>query len=573
MREGQKIARIFSEISSYLTIQEVPFKPQAYQRAAGALEVFSIGIRKIYQREGRRGLENIPGVGESLAEKIEEYLKTGRIKYYEELRKKLPVDIYQLTQIEGIGPKTVERLYQSLKIKNLADLEKAAQEKKIRNLPGFGLQSEENILREIAIFRRQHRRFLLGEILPLADQIEKKLKSLKEVQKISLAGSIRRKKETIGDIDFLVASRQPKKVMKAFTSLPSVAKVWGEGLTKSSIRLEAGFDIDLRIVKNESWGAALQYFTGSKQHNIILRQLAIKKGLKLNEYGVFRGKKRLAGKTEKEFYRQLGLDWIAPEIRTNEGEIEAALEQRLPRLINYRDLKGDLHTASDWGEGKAGLGEMARTAKKLGYRYLAITDRLSAKDQSSLKKKIRRQMEEIDRLNRKEKEVKLLKGIELIIGRNGKLNLEDEILEQLEVVIISVQSFFQLPRLEMTKRILRALHFPFVHLLAHPANRILQEREPSDLDWEKIFTAARKNHVLLEINSQPARLDLPDEIIRQAKEKGVKMAVCSGAHQPQDLGWAEFGLAQARRGWAEKEDILNTKTWFQISLYLAGNEN
>ncbi len=572
MKENKKLARIFSEISSYLVIQETPFKPQAYQRAAGALEVLPTGIRKIYQQEGQLGLEAIPGVGKSLAEKIEEYLKTGRIRYYEELRKKLPVDIYQLTRIEGIGPKTVEKLYRSLGIKNLADLEKAAREKKIRNLPGFGLRSEENILRDIALFQQQRRRFLLGEILPLARQIKEKLKNLKEVQKISLAGSIRRREETIGDIDLLVASRQPEKVMEAFTSLPSISKVWGKGLTKSSIRLKKGFDIDLRIVGGESWGAALQYFTGSKQHNIVLRQLAVKKGLKLNEYSLFRGEKRLAGKTEEECYQRLGLDWIAPEIRTNRGEIEAALARRLPQLIDYGDLKGDLHLASDWGEGKAGLGEITQAAKKLGYRYLAVTDRLSAKNQSQLKKKIRQQMEAIDFFNRKEKKIKLLKGIELAIDRKGKLNLEDEILAQLEMVVVSVQSSFQLPRAEMTKRILRALHSPFVHLLAHPANRLLGVREPSDLGWEEIFTAAKRNHILLEINSQPARLDLPDEIIRQAKEKGVKMAITSGAHRLQDLGRTELGLAQARRGWAEREDILNTQNWSKISLYLKTHE-
>lgn len=572
MKENKRLAKIFSEISSYLAIQEIPFKPQAYQRAASALEVLPAGIRKIYQQEGRLGLEAIPGVGKSLAEKIEEYLKTGRIRYYEELRKKLPVDIYQLTQIEGIGPKTVEKLYRSLGVKNLADLEKVAREKKIRNLPGFGLRSEESILRDIALFQQQRRRFLLGEILPLARQIKEKLKNLKEVQKISLAGSIRRREETIGDIDLLVASRQPEKVMEAFTSLPSISKVWGKGSTKSSIRLKEGFNIDLRIVKSESWGSALQYFTGSKQHNIVLRQLAVKKGLKLNEYGLFRGEKRLAGKTEEECYQRLGLDWIAPEIRTNRGEIEAALARQLPRLIDYGDLKGDLHLASNWGEGKADLGEIAQVAKKLGYRYLAITDRLSAKNQSQLKKKIRQQMEAIDFFNRKEKKIRLLKGIELVIDRKGKLNLEDEILAQLEMVVVSVQSSFQLPRAEMTKRILRALHSPFVHLLAHPANRLLGIREPSDLSWEEIFTVAKRNHILLEINSQPARLDLPDEIIRQAKEKGIKMAITSGAHRLQDLGRTELGLAQARRGWAEREDILNTQNWSKISLYLKTHE-
>jgi DNA polymerase (family X) len=573
MRENQKLAEIFSEISSYLAIQEIPFKPQAYQRAAEALEVFSDNVQSIYRQEGLAGLEKIPGVGKSLAEKIKEYLETGRIEYYENLKKKLPVNIHQLTQVEGIGPKTVEELYRLLKIKNLEDLEKAAQAGKIRSLPGFGLQSEKNILKSITIFREEHRRFPLGEILPLAKEIEAKLNRLKEVEKTSLAGSIRRREETIGDVDILVASRSPKKVMEVFTSLPSIVKVWGKGPTKSSIRLKAGFDVDLRLVKSESWGAALQYFTGSKQHNIVLRQLAIKKGLKLNEYGVFKGEKCLAGRTEKDFYRQLGLDWIAPELRNNQGEIEAALKKKLPNLISYQSLKGDLHSASNWGEGKADLVEMIKEAKKLGYHYLAITDRLSANSQASFKRKLGQQLEAIDRLNQKEKNFRLLKGVELIIDRRGNLNFQDDILKQLDWIVVSVQSFFQLSRPEMTKRLLRALEFPGVNLLAHPTNRKLGEREINDLDWEKLFKIVRKNHILLEINSQPSRLDLPADFIREAKKEGVKMVITSGANQSSELRWIEFGLAQARRGWAEKKDILNTGEWSSLSHYLETYEN
>ena len=570
--ENQKIARIFSSISQYLIIQNVAFKPQAYQKAAAALEILPVDIQEIYKEKGVEGLEEISGVGKSLARKIEEYLKTGRVRYYDQLRKQLPVDLYQITQIEGIGPKTVKRLYQSLGVKSIADLIKSAREHKIRNLSGFGVLSEKNILREIAIFQKQHQRFLLGEMLPLAQKVKEKLQELKEVQKINLAGSIRRRKATIGDVDILVASNKPKKVMAAFTSLDSVVKVWGTGLTKSSVRLKAGFDIDLRVVKKNCWGAALQYFTGSKQHNIVLRKSAMKQGLKLNEYGVFKGARSLAGTTEEKFYRVLGMDWIPPEIRTNHGEIEASLKHQLPRLINYQDLRGDLRVCSRWGEGKASIEEMAQAAKKQGYHYLAITDRLKAENQDRLRKKIIRQMKAIDKANSRIKGIKILKGLEIAIRKNGELDFEDKILEKLDIVVISVQSFFQLPRPKMTQRILRAMDYPFVSLLAHPSNQIFYEREPSDLDWDKVFKKANQTHVLLEINSQPARLDLADEKIRQAKDKGVKMVVCSGAKHPRDLAWNEFGLAQARRGWAEKKDILNTKSWPEISLYLSNHE-
>lgn len=571
--ENQKIAKIFDFIGQYLAIQNIVFKPQAYQKAAAALDVLPIDVQEIYSQQGLRGLEEIPGVGKSLAKKIEEYLKTGQIKYYEQLQKQLPVDIYQLTQVEGIGPKTVQKLYQALRVKNIIDLGKVARDQKIRNLPGFGVQSEKNIIRGIAIFEKQHRKFLLGEILPLAQEIKAKLQNLKEVQKIDLAGSMRRKKAIIGDVDILVASNQSRKIMKAFTSLDSVVKVWGTGLTKSSVHLKTGFDVDLRIVKENCWGSAWQYFTGSKQHNIVLRKLAIKKGLKLNEYGVFKGARRLAGKTEGEIYRVLGMDWIPPEIRTNQGEIEASLKHQLPQLVGYQDLQGDLRVYSNWGEGKVGIEEMARTAQKQGYHYLAITDQLKAENQNLLRKKIICQMRAIEAVNKKLKDFTILKGIEIAIQKNGQLSFEDKILEKLDIVVVSAQSFFQLPRPQMTQRILNTMDYPLVHLLAHPSNQIFYKREPSDLDWSKIFEKAKQTHTLLEINSQPARLDLIDENIRKAKKEGVKMVVCSGAKSPQDLAWREFGLAQARRGWAEKEDILNTKSWAEIHSYLISHEN
>lgn len=565
--ENQRIAKIFSSIGEYLAMEDVPFKPQAYQKAAAALDIFPQDVREVYESKGLDGLKQIPGIGESLAEKIKEYLETGCIKYYDKLRREFPVDIFQLTQVEGIGPKIVKKLYQSLGVKNLDDLEKAAQGHKIRTLPGFGEQSEENILREIAIFKKQHRRFLLGKIFPLAQAIKKRLEALPEVEKVSLAGSIRRRKETIGDVDILAVSGKPRKVMAAFTSFPEVEKVWGTGLTKSSIRLKEGFDIDLRIVKKNDWGSALQYFTGSKQHNIVLRKLAIKRGLKLNEYGVFQGEKRLAGRTEEGFYRVLKMDWMPPELRTNHGEIEAALKHQLPSLVNYGDLQGDLHVYSHWGRGKASIEDMARAAKKQGYHYIAIADCLKGSS-ALLKEQLKKQAEEIKKVQKQIPEVKILKGIEIAIPKNGKLNFNPNIFKGLDIVVGSVLSFFDLPRPMMTKRILNFLEYPFVNVLAHPTNRLLYQREASDLDLAEIFQKAREKHILLEINSQPERLDLADENIRRAVEAQVGLVINSAARSPQDFSQNEFGLAQARRGWASKKDILNTQSWGKIATYL-----
>lgn len=570
--ENQKIAKIFASIGEYLAMEDVPFKPQAYQKAAAALDIFPQDIREVYEREGLLGLKKIPGVGESLAEKIVEYLKTGRVKYYDKLREKFPVDVFHLTQVEGIGPKMVKKLYKSLKVKTLEDLEKAARQHKIQVLPGFGKQSEQNILRDIAIFKKQHRRFLLGKIFPVAQQIKQRLEKLPEVEKVSLAGSIRRRKETIGDVDILAVSKKPQKVMKAFTEFPGVVKIWGTGLTKSSIRLQEGFDIDLRIVRSKDWGSALQYFTGSKQHNIVLRKLAIKQGLKLNEYGVFKGSKRLAGRTEEDFYQALGMEWIPPELRTNHGEIEASQQHRLPVLINYGDLQGDLHVYSNWGLGKSSIEEMAQAARKQGYRYMAITDRLPGQG-LLLKKQLQKQAREIEAVQQRFPGLKILKGVEIAIPKSGKLNLEAKIFSDLDIVIASVLSFSQMPRQEMTKRILTCLEYPFVNILAHPTNRLLYQRETSNLDWGEIFTKAKETHTLLEINSQPERLDLPDENIKQAVNHHVGLVINSQARSPEDFQQNEFGLAQARRGWAEKENILNTQSWLKVFSYLTHHEN
>jgi len=400
---NQEIAKIFYEISAFLEMEDVPFKPFAYEKAALTLENLEKDVKEIYQEGGREALEKIPGIGKSMAEKIEEYLKTGKIKYYEDLKKKTPVKIDELTQVEGLGPKKIKVLYQKLGIRNLKDLERAAKAHKIAPLFGFGEKTERNILEGIAFLKRSKGRFLLGEILPKVREIEAKLRNLKEVEEISVAGSVRRRKETIGDVDFLVVSKKPEKVMDFFVSLPGVVKIWGKGKTKASIRLKEGFDVDLRVIPRNVYGASLQYFTGSKEHNIATRKIAIDKGLKLSEYGLFKGSKMIAGRTEKDVYEALGMEWIPPELRENRGEIEAALKGKLPKLVELKDIKGDLHCHTKWNGGKNTIEEMVKTALERGYEYLGISDhtKFLRIERGLDEKKLSEQRKEIEKLNEK----------------------------------------------------------------------------------------------------------------------------------------------------------------------------
>ena len=355
-------------------MDNVAFKPYAYEKAGNSLEALEKDVGEIYNKGGLKALMEIPGVGKNISDHIEEYLKSGKIKVYEELKKKLPLNIDELAKVEGLGPRKAKVLYQKLGIKNLKDLEKAAKKNLIAPLFGFGKKTEDNILQGIDFLKKSKGRFLLGDIMPIAKEVLEKLKNLKEVGKISLAGSLRRGKETIGDVDILVVSKNPKKVMNFFCSLPNIEKIWGKGGTKASVHMKDGFDMDLRIVSKKSYGSALQYFTGSKEHNIITRKIAIDKGLKLSEYGVFRGSKMIAGSTEQEVYKAIGLNWMAPEIRENEGEIEASLQGKLPELVELKDIKGDLHCHSDWDGGENSIEQMCERAMAMGYEYIGISD-------------------------------------------------------------------------------------------------------------------------------------------------------------------------------------------------------
>ena len=561
--KNKEIAKIFYEIAAYLEMEGVAFKPYAYQKAAITLETLEEDIEEIYKRGGIKALMEIPGIGQSIAEKIEEYLKKGKIKYYEEFKKKIPVNLEELTQVEGLGPKKVKVLYEKLKIRNLKDLEKAAKNHKIAPLFGFGEKTEKNILEGIEFLKRSKGRFLLGDILPKVKEIEQKLKSLKEVEKVDVVGSIRRKKETIGDVDFLAISKKPEKVMNFFTSLPGIVKIWGKGTTKASVRMREGFDMDIRVLPKKSYGAALQYFIGSKEHNIALRKIALEKGLKLSEYGLFKGSKMIAGENEEEIYEKLGMDWIPPEMRENQGEIELALKHKLPKIINYHDIKGDLHCHSNWNGGANSIFEIAQAAIKIGYQYIGIADHTKfLKIEHGLdERQLELRNKEIDKINEslktKNLKLKILRGCEANILNDGSIDIKDETLKKLDFVIAGVHSNFKMPKEKMTERIIKAMKNPNVDIISHPTGRILKRRNEYQIDFDKILRAAKETKTILEINSFPERLDLNDQNIRRAKEMGVKMVINTDAHHKDQLRFIEFGVAQARRGWAEKEDIVN----------------
>lgn len=570
---NQELAKIFYEIADYLKMEEVDFKPYAYQRAASVLETLEEDIAEIYKKGGIKTLKEIPGVGETIARQIEEYLKTGRIQGHERLKKKTPINLEELIAVEGMGPRKAKVLYQKVGIRNLKDLEKTAKAHKIAPLFGFGEKTEKNILESIAFLKRNKGRFLLGVILSKVREIQEKLKNFKEVEKIDLAGSLRRMRETIGDVDFLVSSKNPSKVMDFFVALPSVVKVWSKGSTKASVRMKEGFDMDIRVVPQKSYGSALQYFTGSKEHNIATRRIAMDKGFKLSEYGLFRGKKMIAGSSEEGIYKALGLAWIPPEMRENQGEIELALRNKLPEIIDYNDIRGDLHCHSDWDGGNNSIEEMAKAVQKLGYQYIGIADHTKfLKIEHGLdEKQLERRDKEIDQLNWKLKikncKFRILKGCEANILKDGSIDINDKALEKLDYVIAGVHSQMKMEKSQMTERIIKAMKNHHVDVISHPTGRILQRRDEYQIDFDKILRAAREFGIILEINASPERLDLNDQNIRRAKTAGVKMIINTDSHQIDQLKLIEFGIAQARRGWAEKRDIVNTQPLEKLLKY------
>jgi len=555
-----ELSQIFEQIAKILKIKEEnPFKIRAYEKITLVLENLPIDIETIYQQGG---LNNIPGVGTGIAKKIEEFLTTGQLEYYEKLKTTIPAGVVELLDISEVGPKTAKLLYEQLEIDNIDKLEKAVREHQIKDLPGMGEKSETNILRGIELYKRRKERFLLGRALPLAEEMVESLSQLKETNKISFAGSLRRKKETIGDIDILVTSQNPEKIMRTFISLPQVREILAEGPTKSSIITKDDLHIDVRVVEPISFGAALQYFTGSKAHNIKLRELALKRGLKINEYGVFEVESgnRIAGEKEEEVYQALNLPFIPPELREDRGEIEAAQENKLPQLVEYSQIKGDLHLHTKWSDGAHTIRQMAEAAQKRGYKYIAITDHSQSLKFAGglIEERLREQVEEIQKLNQELKDFTILSGIEVDIKSDGSLDFSDEILSKLDVVIAAIHSGFKQESKIITERIIKALQNRFVNIIAHPTGRLIGYRESYQVDINEMMEVAAKTGTILEINAYPERLDLNDIYCRMAKEKGVQLAIETDAHSIEGLTFMDLGVAVARRGWLEEKEVINT---------------
>jgi len=556
--KNQEIARILTEIGNLLEIKGEAFKPRAYQTAAQTIRTLTEDIAEI-AKAGR--LEELPGIGVSIAKKIKEYLETGTIRYYEKLKKEIPIAVVELMAVEGLGPKKIKLLNRELGVKNLRDLEKALAQHKVRELPGMGEKSEEQLQRSLNFLKKHAGRKLLGDILPLAEKLLEEIKRFPGVIQTAIAGSTRRMKGTIGDIDILATTTAPIPVIDHFTKLPLVEEVVAKGDTKVTVRLKAGLEADLRVIPPESFGAALLYFTGSKENNIELRRIAKAKGWKLNEYGLFKNERLLAGKTEEEVLTKLGLAFIPPELRENRGEIEAAMNKQLPALIPYNSLRGDLQTHTKWSDGSNTIKEMALAAREKGYEYLAITDHTgSLRIAGGMNEEnVIKQIKTIAKLNEELADITILSGVEVNIDATGKLDLKNSILKDLDLVVASIHTGFKQSKEQLTKRLITAMEHEYVHIIAHPTGRKLLEREGYELEFDELFTKAKETGTLLEINAFPNRLDLDDLHIKQAIAKGCKLVINTDAHNIEHLHYSRLGIATARRGWAKKEDIVNTQ--------------
>lgn len=556
--KNKEISKLLYQIADLLEIEEQDFKPFVYRKAAFSVSKMEEDIEDVYKKEGKKGLIKIEGVGKNIADRIEEYLLEGKIDYLNRLKEKFPIDFHSLLEIEGLGHRKIKILFQELEIKNLEDLKREIKKGRVSSLPGFGEKTAKKLMEGISFLEEGSSKRSLGEIIPIAQEIYDYLKEMKEVEMIDMAGSFRRRKELVGDLDILISSPLPKKVMKKFVSFKEVAKVILEGETKSSIRIKEGFDIDLRVVEKSSFGAALQYFTGSKEHNIALRKISLKKGYKLNEYGLFKGKKKIAGEKEEDIYRLLGISFIPPELREDRGEVEEALKgEDFSFLLDYGDIKGDLHVHSDWNGGINSISEIVKEAEKMGYNYIGIADHTKfLRIENGLDEKdLREQRKEIEKIKSK---VKILQGCEANILKDGKLDIGDKDLKELDYVIAGVHSSFRQEREVMTERVIKAMKNPQVNIISHPTGRLLKRREGLNLDLDKIIRAAREFGVILEINSSPARLDLDDINIRRCIREGVPLIINSDAHHIGELYQIKMGVNQARRGWAGKKEIINT---------------
>ena len=551
------LVRALREMADRLDLDGVPFKPRAYRRAADVIASLVEPIEALV-KEGRQG--QLPGIGEAIAKKMEEFAATGKLTSLEELRARLPIDLPELTQVEGIGPKTAKLLYEQLGVRNLRDLERAARAGSIRGIKGLGEKSEMKILRGLAEVSRIEGRILLGDAWNAAETVIGALKATGFFERIQAAGSLRRGSDTIGDLDLLAVSADPGAAARVFAELPDVVEVLAHGEKKSSIRLEGGLQVDLRIVPSGSFGAALQYFTGSKAHNVALRKRAVERGWKLNEYGLYdKSGQAIAGAEESEVYEKLGLQPIPPELREDQGEMQRAEERTLPQLVELADIRGDLHVHTDRSDGKASLKEMVAAARSHRLSYIAVTDHVKFAEVIGgiTPDDLRVQLDEIAALNESLEKFLVLSGVEVNVDEKGGLDLPDKLLARLDVVVAAIHSHFRLSRGKMTERLLQVVENPHVDVLAHPTGRKIGERPGYEADWDLVFERAAASGTALEINANPVRLDLNSQLVRRALEVGCRVSIGSDAHRPEQFDLLSLGVITARGGWARPDDVVN----------------
>ncbi len=569
---NREVATLLRRIADMLEIKgEVIYKSLAYRKAADNIEALGRDIHEVW-RQGK--LREIPGVGKALEKKLNELLTTGRLGYYEELQEEIPVGVVSLLAIPDVGSKTARLLWEELGALSVADVEHAAREGKLRSVPGLGVRSEQRILEGIESLYRRTTRIPLGVAWPVARELVEALRHELGIEAVEPVGSLRRMKATVGDIDLLVAHEEPACVTAAFIELPQVAEVVSSGPTRSTVILHNGPQVDLRALPPERYGSLLQYFTGSKDHNVALRGLALSKGLSLSEYGFKRGEQEILCPTEEDVYQTLGLPWIPPELREDRGELQAAQQDRLPTLVQRKDIHGDLHVHTDWSDGAATLAEMAEAAQKLGYEYLVISDHTQSLGvaRGLDVTRLRQQRAEIEQLNQGFSGFRLLRGAEVEIRGDGTLDYPDEVLREMEVVIASVHTGLRQDKETITDRVVRAMRNPHVDIIGHPSGRILGQREATNVDLDCVLQMAAETGTILEVNSIPNRLDLDDVHVRQAIKLGVSLSIDSDAHSTRGLEAIGYGVATARRGWAEARHIVNTQPLKQFLDLLARKE-
>lgn len=558
--ENIDYSRVFTEIADLLEIQGAnPFRVRAYRNAARTLETLSQPLDSMLEDEDVR-LDDLPGIGKDLAAKIRELHYTRELAFLHELRDEVPASLIQIMSIPGLGPKRARQIWDELEITTLEELEEAARVGDLLALSGFGEKLQERVLKGIEELKARAGRFKLSDADIYVQPLLAYLRKSEGLVDLQVAGSYRRRCETVGDIDILATTAGESSIMADFTAYPEAKEVLAGGPTKSSIRLKADLQVDLRLVPRDSYGAALTYFTGSKAHNIAIRGIGRERGLKINEYGVFRGGELICGASEEEVYGAVDLHWIPPELREDRGEIQAAREGRLPRIVRPEDIRGDLQMHSTYSDGKNTLSEMVEACAARGYEYMAVTDHSPSLYMTGVKPAdFRKQYAEVDRLQEEHDEIRILKSAEVDILADGALDLDDALLEEMDIVVISVHSRFNLSRKEMTERITRAMRHPHVNILAHPTGRLINKREPYPLDIERVMEVAGEHGVMLELNSQPDRLDLRDFHLQMAREAGVKIVISTDAHRVAELDYISYGVDQARRGWLEKTNVANTR--------------